>query len=222
MSGSIANFKSTFTQDIARPNRFDVNIPIPLTLIPYVNTAKNLVYRCEGAQLPGRTFATAEQQIGSNPVEKYPTLTTFNDIDLTFVVDASMEQKVFFDAWLNYINPQYNYNFRYKGDYATTITINQYNSQNDIIYSVNLYDAYPVSMNQLDLDWSSDGYHKLVVTFAYTYWQNNSLQALGMQLVDMGINTVTSMVGGLGGGAIGGLGQGIAGQLLNNQIPGSE
>ena len=63
-------------------------------------------------------------------------------------------------------------------------------------------------MNQLDLDWSSDGYHKLVVTWAYTYWQNNSLQALGMQLVDMGINAVASALGGLGGSAIGGLGQG--------------
>jgi hypothetical protein len=27
----------------------------------------------------------------------------------------------------------------------------------------------------LDLDWSNDGVHKLSVTFAYTYWRNNSL-----------------------------------------------
>ena len=215
MAGTINDFRASFQQDLAKAHRFDVNIPIPLTLIPYVKSAKNLTYRCEGAQLPGRTFATLEQQIGSNPVEKYPYLTTFNDVDLTFIVDNSMDQKLFFDAWLNYINPQHNYNFRYKGDYATTITINQYNGQNELIYSVNLYDAYPVSMNQLDLDWSSDGYHKLVVTFAYTYWENNSLQALGMELVDMGINAVTSTLGGLGGGAVAGLGQGPLGQLFN-------
>ena len=62
MAGSINDFKSSFTKDIARPNRFDVNIPIPLTLIPYINSAKSLVYRCENANLPGRTFATAEQK----------------------------------------------------------------------------------------------------------------------------------------------------------------
>jgi hypothetical protein len=28
-------------------------------------------------------------------------------------------------------------------------------------------------VNQLDLDWSSDGYHKLSVTFAYTRWEQN-------------------------------------------------
>ena len=72
MAGSINNFKSSFTKDLARPSRFDVNIPIPLTLIPYVSSAKNLVYRCENANLPGRTFATTEQKFGTNPVEKHP------------------------------------------------------------------------------------------------------------------------------------------------------
>lgn len=209
MPGSITDFRASFQTDIAKPSKFDVNIPIPLSLIPYISSAKSLTYRCESAQLPGRTFATVEQQIGSNPVEKYPHLSTFTDIDLTFIVDNDMQQKVFFDAWLNYINPQYNFNFRYKSDYSTVITINQYNSQNQIAYSINLYDAYPVSVNQLDLDWSAEGYHKLVVTFAYTYWQNNSLQSLGMELLDMGINTVVSAAGGLGGSAVQGIGQGF-------------
>jgi hypothetical protein len=100
---------------------------------------------------------------------------------------------------MNYINPQYNNNFRYKGNYSTIITINQYDVTNTLTYSVNLYDAYPISMNQMDLNWSDEGFHKLVVTFAYTYWQNNSLQAIGMQLVDAGINKIVSALGGLNG-----------------------
>ena len=198
MAGSINDFKASFQTDLARPNKFQVNIPVPLTLIPYVSNAKNLVYRCENANLPGRTFATLEQKIGSNPVEKYPYMTTYNDMSLTFIVDDDMSQRVFFDAWLNYINPQYNNNFRYKNNYATIITINQYNVSNELTYSVNLYDAYPISMNQLDLNWSDDGFHKISVDFAYTYWQNNSLQALGMQLVDAGINSISSALAGPG------------------------
>lgn len=198
MAGSISNFKASFRGDLARPNRFDVNIPVPLTLLPYVKSAKSMQYRCEVAQLPGRTFATAEQKFGSAPVEKYPYLTTYNDIDLTFIVDDDMNQKVFMDAWLNYINPTYNFNHRYKENYVTTITVNQYDVTGELSYSVDLVDAYPISVNQLDLDWSSDGHHKLTVTFAYTYWKNNSLQALGMELVDAGISAVADMVGGLG------------------------
>ena len=218
MAGNISDFKASFRKDLARPNRFDVSIPVPLTLIPYVNNAKSLTYRCESANLPGRSLATTEQKIGSNPVEKYPYLTTFNDMQLTFMVDDDMSQKVFFDAWLNFINPQYNYNFRYKGDYATAITVNQYDVTNQISYSCNLYDAYPISVEALDLDWAQDGYHKLRVTFAYTYWQNNSLQAYGMQLVDAGLAFVSDAIGGLGGNAVGALGQ--SGNFLPNALAG--
>jgi len=204
MAGSISNFKSSFTGDLARSNRFDVNIPVPISLLPYLKTSRDLIYRCENANLPSKTFATTEQKI-YGPIEKHPYLTTYNDIDLTFIVDDNMNQKVFFDAWLNYINPSYNYNFRYKDDYSTTITINQYNVKNEVSYSINLYEAFPVSMNQLDLDWSSDGYHKLIVTFAYTYWKNNSIQELGMEFIDAGIASVIDELGGLGGNVLGGI-----------------
>lgn len=213
MAGNINDFKSSFTKDLARTNRFDVNIPIPLTLIPYVSSAKNLKYRCESAQLPGRTFATIEQRT-YGPIEKYPYLNTYNDIDLTFIIDDDMNQKVFFDAWMNYINPVYNNNMRYKSDYSTTIVVNQYDVSGELSYSVNLVDAFPVSINQMDLAWGDDGYHKLSVTFAYTYWQNNSLQALGMELVDAGINAVTSALGGLDGGTTGIINQ-AEGALIN-------
>jgi len=214
MAGNINDFKASFTKDVARTNRFDVEIPVPLTLIPYVSSARNLKYRCETAQFPGRTFATTEQKT-YGPIEKFPYLNTYNDLDLTFIVDDDMSQKVFFDAWMSYINPLYNNNYRYKGDYATTIIVNQYNVSGEKTYSINLNGAYPISINQMDLNWNDDSYHKLSVTFAYTYWQNNSLQALGMELVDAGINAVTDALGGLGGGS-----SGIVDQTKNGLLSG--
>lgn len=208
MSRSINDFKTSFGGDLARTNRFDVSIPVPLTLIPYIQSSRNLIYRCENANLPGRTFATTEQKT-YGPVEKHPYLTTYNDIDMTFIVDDDMQQKIFFDAWLNYINPTYNYNMRYKENYATTITVNQYDVNNKLSYTVDLFDAYPISVNQLDLDWNGDGYHKLTVTFAYTYWKNNTLQGLGMELLDAGIDSVVTGMGGLGGSISGAIGSGF-------------
>jgi hypothetical protein len=175
MVSNINDFKSSFTRDLAKSSKFDVIIPVPVPLILQRNKARNLTYRCEEAQLPGRTLSTAELKIGSSPNEKYPYGTTFTDIDLTFIVDDSMDQKTFFDSWINYINPSYSWNLRYKEDYASTITINQYDANNKKIYSVNLYEAFPISMNQMDLSWGSEGYHKLVVTFAYTSWSNADL-----------------------------------------------
>jgi hypothetical protein len=223
MAGSISEFKSSFSKDVARANRFDVYVPIPPVLLPYFNSVRTLQFRCENAQLPGKSFATTEQKFGSNPVEKHPYQTAFTDIDLTFIVDDDMQQKLLFDGWMNYISPVYNYNLRYKSDYTTAITINQYDVQNELTYSVNLYDAYPVAMNQLDLDWSNEGHHKLVVTFAYTNWQNNSLQDVGMQLLDAGIggiaNSLSSvdLLGGLQGLGSGLLGTNSITQAISDQ-----
>ena len=190
MAGSISDFKSSFNNSMARSSRFDVNIPIPLSLIPYLSSAKNLTYRCEAAQLPGRTFATMEQKT-YGPIEKYPYLTSFTDIDLTILMDDDMNQKVLFDAWLNYINPQYNNNFRYKGDYATILTVNQYDNTNKLSYSVNLYDAYPISINQMDLNWSSvDTPHKLSVVFANLQAGLTKLNVLVIHQIDQAQESV--------------------------------
>jgi hypothetical protein len=183
MAGSIADFKASFRTDLARPSRFDVNVPIPIGLLPYREIGRTLKMRCENAELPGRSISTTSMKI-YGVEEKFPYQTTYNDTSLTFIVGDDMAEKKFFDAWLNWINPTINYNLKYKADYAVPLTVNQYDVKNELSYSVTMLDAFPIAVNQLDLDWSSDGHHKLTVTFAYTSWRNNSLEALGMELLE--------------------------------------
>ena len=186
MPANISEFMSSFTKDLARPNRFEVKINLPDGLRNNSqggsltqNDERLLTLRCETAELPSRTFTTAEQKFGSNPIEKYPYHTTFNDLTLTFIVSGDMQEKRIFDKWMNKIMPSTNFNPQYKynnstPNYVSTIQVIQYNLQNEAQYVVSLYDAYPISVNQLDLDWSSDGHHKLTVVFAYTYWEPGS------------------------------------------------
>ena len=183
MAGSIAEFKASFNTELARPNKFDVNIPVPLGLIPYRGTSRMLTMRCENAELPGRTIATTTAKI-YGVEEKFPYMTSFNDMSLTFIVSDNMKEKKFFDAWLDWINPNTSYNIKYKQDYSVALRINQYNVKNQVSYSVDLIDAFPIAVNQMDLNWSSDGYHKLTVTFAYTSWRDNSLETLAMNYLE--------------------------------------
>jgi hypothetical protein len=199
MAGTINDFKSSFKTDLARPNRFDVSIPVPLPLILYRNASERLTFRCETANLPGRTLATADQKI-YNITEKFPYQTTYNDMDLTFIVSDDMLEKEFFDAWMEFINPSTTFNMKYKGDYATTVTISQYDVTNQLSYSIELIDAYPIAVNQLDLDWSSEGAHKLTVVLAYTYWRNNNIVSSLKNIATSGLGGVVSeFTGGLGG-----------------------
>lgn len=183
MAGSISDFKSSFSTDVARPNRFDVTIPVPIGMVPYRNTSRRLNLRCESAELPGRSLGTTGMKI-YGVEEKFPYMTAYNDMSLTFIVGDDMQEKKFFDAWLNWITPSFSYDVKYKADYAVIIRVSQYDLRSKSSYSVDLIDAFPIAVNPLQLDWSSDGYHKLTVTFAYTSWRNNSLEAIAMELLE--------------------------------------
>lgn len=188
MPGSINTFKSSFKTDVARPARFDVEIPIPLKLLAYRNSAQRLTMRCEVAELPSKTFETLDRKI-YGPVEKQPYLTSFTDIDLTFIVSDDMAEKKIFDAWMELISPKTTFNQTYKTDYAIPITINQYDVQNRLSYSITLIDAFPISVNQLTLDWSNESsHHKLAVRFAFHTWENNSIEGFVSDFVNAGIS----------------------------------
>lgn len=170
MSLPIDRIVSSFKGDFARPNRFEVFFPLPTGLNYFGSSRETLTFRCENASLPARTFATAEQRT-YGPIEKFPYLTTYNDLDVTLIVDGDMKQRKIFDSWLELVNPSTTNNFNYRDRYSTVLTIRQYEITDRIAYQVQFINAYPISMNQMDLDWSADGFHKLNVTFAYTKWQ---------------------------------------------------
>jgi hypothetical protein len=193
MAGSIADFKASFSTDLARPSRFDVLIPVPMGMIQYVKNTRHLKMRCESTELPGRTIATKPVKI-YNVEEKYPYQTTYGDITLTFIIGDDMSEKKFFDAWLEWINPSVNMNMKYKTDYVVPITIYQYDLRNKVSYSVELLDAFPVSTNGMNLDWSSTGTHKLTVTFAYTRWRNNSLEAQALEFFETTYKTAREAI----------------------------
>lgn len=169
---TIDELRSSLKKGLASPSRFDVLIPVTDSIEGI--TSQVLSFRCESADLPGLTYATADLKMSSAPIEKYPYLVTFNEINLTFIVSDDMSEKKYFDRWLTSINPQFNnYDFDYKQNYARDITIRQYDIAGNVSYAVKLLEAFPTSMNQLDLEWSTEGYHKLAVTFAYTKWTNS-------------------------------------------------
>jgi hypothetical protein len=188
MPATITNFVTSFKNELARPSRFDVQIPIPAILAPfYLNTVKEMNMRCEVAELPGRNFNTTERKFGSAPVQKVPYQSTYNDAAMTFIVSGDMKERMFFDQWMELINPSTTYNFRYKNDYVTNIAVTQYDMQNKVTYKSVLIDAYPVTVNQLDLDWTADNYHRLSVVFAYTNWQEGTVSQITTQLGVQGL-----------------------------------
>lgn len=173
-TANIKDFLSSFTDDLAKPSRFEVIVKANHPILNSIMSSQDLSLRCENAVIPGRTLETADLRI-YGPTEKFPYKTSYEDITLTFIcTDGSLVEKQFFNQWMEIVNPSETWNFQYKSTYRAMITINQFDNSDNIIHSVHLIDAFPLAVNQLDLDWSSsDTYHKLSVVFAYTYWTEN-------------------------------------------------
>ena len=172
MSVQLSSFINSFSNDLARPSKFDVVI-IPQLANVDTSMLRQLTLRCETAELPSRTFGTVDQKFGSNPTLKFPVHSSYNDLTLNFIVSGDMSEKIFFDQWMESINPTLTFDFNYKENYQATIYVNQYDMASNTTYQCILYNAYPIVVNQLDLDWSTDSFHKLSVVFAYDYWQNS-------------------------------------------------
>jgi len=180
----LSEFRSSFTTELARASRFEVQIPTA-SISDFDN--KKLTLRCESAQLPGRHLETIQQKT-YGPYEQLPYHTTYNDIDLTFIVSGDMSEKSFFDGWMEFINPTSTFDMEYKDNYTTNIIITQYDLAENPMYVVTLFEAYPINVNQLDLNWSSEDTHKLNVTFAYTYWSGGTTSSSSMQPKAIGAN----------------------------------
>lgn len=170
----------------AKPSRFLIQIIPPnferassRSRIQYpddMNRLKDLTFQCESAELPGRNMSTSDILI-AGPSIKLPYTSNYNDINFTFYCTNDMYEKRIFDDWMNVICSRDQNTLSYREDYSTTIGIFQYDEGGDkrpwpaLTYGVKLIDAYPISINQLNLSWSDDNIHKLSVTFAYTQYE---------------------------------------------------
>jgi hypothetical protein len=133
-------------------------------------TLADLSLICESAELPGRSFALTEQKT-YGPTKKFPIMTAFNDITLSFIclgVGNEIVPKKFFEDWMESINPRTNYNFQFKNTYAATIYIEQYTPSGKLIYKCELIDAFPIAILPQRLNSASQEQHTLQVAFTYT------------------------------------------------------
>ena len=132
--------------------------------------SRYLALQCEGAELPGKTLATADVKI-YGPIFKVPYQTQYTDTTLTFLCTNEFYERKLFDRWMEAIHPSDTNNLRFPKSqtsrYMTNIKIIQYDEFIKQIYAVELIDASPIGVAPQSLSWSEDGFHRLSIQFAY-------------------------------------------------------
>lgn len=132
--------------------------------------SRYLALQCETAELPGKTFATADIKI-YGPTFKVPYQTQYTDMSLTFLCTNDFSERKLFERWMDAIMPSDTNNLRYpKGTqsrYMTNIKVIQYDEFIRQIFAVELIDAFPIGVAPQALNWGDDSFHRLSVQFAY-------------------------------------------------------
>ena len=158
---SILNFDAQGLIASAASGNFDAN--------KFVNDPRDIAILCESCSFPGRQITTIEYpQQGFRQSVKYTNGYINEDISFTFHLTGDYYIKKMFDAWSNVCLDPVTYTVPYDEDYKTDVVIQQLNEQNIPVYGVKLRNAFPVSIQGIELsNASSDTTQKLTVTIAY-------------------------------------------------------
>ena len=193
---SIEDLKSTISKrdGVARSNRFSVYMNIPVVSVSLTNIITNLIkgtspmsgsvnnprdisVLCETTGMPGIDFGVTETAFGIKR-RKLPNAFDQQDIQFTFMVTNDYFSRNFLDTWCNSVVNKLDGTFNYKSDYASDIVIQQLDTKNFPIGGVKLYNAYPVSVQEVPLSNTNDNdITKIVATFAYDYAMNTDALA---------------------------------------------
>ena len=158
------------------------------SILTFFGLNQGMRFRIEALNMPGRTLTTLDQQY-HGPVRAIPYRFTVQPVTITVILSRDMRERELFMRWQDYFVGHYrtNYNVtntpgmfdtKYYDDCIGEMHIRQYGypvgtSKKDgdpVVQNViKLIECYPLSVNDIALSWSDEGYSKLQVEMKYRY-----------------------------------------------------
>lgn len=195
MSFNIQRFKSTVESQggLLTNNKFLVTFAAPKKLQSQLGKhERNMQFFCKAAPLPGIGIMTSEGlRYGYGTADRRPHGVVFNDLMLQFNVDSKNMVRKWFRSWVGLIvNPSaqngiktknsvtkaYAYEFGYKEDYATDITITAFSPEGKACISIVIQDAFPNYIGETMMDWEDKNSNMLLpVSITYRDWYEKGI-----------------------------------------------
>ncbi len=193
---SIEELKGSISKSggVARSNLFRVQLPV----IPgSTMTMRDINLICKDVNLPGRQVTSMERTIGG-VTSKVAYGQLSDDISLTFTVMNDYGIRKYFEAWQKLAVDPITLEPGYKTDYSKEVTITQMQKtglsdykrkfttnifgadlsleinidrpEETAIYNCTLINAYPTTMNAIQLNNEANGLVELNVQLSYDRW----------------------------------------------------
>ena len=145
---------------------------------PY-NDPRDVSFLCESCSLPGRSIATNDYTTWNSNAKKVPYGFINEDVTFTFILTQDYSMKRFFDNWMSNIIDFDTSRAKYLNDFVEDVNIIQMSKNGTPIYNVRLIDAYPITVNAIELSTASENtVQKLTVTLTYKNFKEEGLSDL--------------------------------------------
>ena len=175
----------------ASPNRFEVELPslngmgrADSTVVTEDTTdgeIRNML--CTAANIPGKTIETTTRQMG---IEKRAVATghALPNILLTFYLTNTYSMKNYWDLWQECVTTHRENGSMHPGyykNYVKDFVIRQYSRNARKVYSLYIKDAFPINVNQIQLNnQAQSAVGEVTVEIAYrTYATDRTVGGLG-------------------------------------------
>ena len=168
-TSSINDFKSAIAKNlgVAKSNRFRVSFAgVP----GWSGDVNDLSIMCDSVTMPTRQITTMDYSLHRHTI-KIPTGYTEEDIKITFNVTQNYLAKKALDSWISNVVDVPTYRVNYNEAYRRDITIEQLDTQDNIIYTAAVKDAFPYEVSAIEFSNESEEIVKVSATFAYGFFE---------------------------------------------------
>lgn len=159
----------------------------------------HLAFRCDRVSMPGRiVISSPYKEANYGLIREYPTNVVYQPVDASFILSKNLQEKVFFELWQDLIvghhrtkgdendAGEHTKDLNYLSNFTTSCTIMQFEelprseasgSGGDAtglnpIYSQELVEVYPRTIQDMQADWGSQEIQRLNVVFDYKYYKD--------------------------------------------------
>lgn len=169
-------YRKSFLKSIIDGDTLTIENTVEQLFTPKPFDERKISLRASSTIFPGKTIMVKDDLLryGFGVVDKIGHNTLYSNVPVEFIVDSEFDLARSFHSWMDLINKADRtvdnpYLIGYKDDYATTMSISQYNRQGFQTSQCTLYDAFPIEIGDVQIAYDDmDSYFVLPVLFTYT------------------------------------------------------
>ena len=158
-----------------KKNRFSVEVTPPASMDSSV-TADTINFLAKAVSFPAKTLAGTEFRYAGKYNIKVPYETTYEAVAITLLNTGHYSPRKFWNNWFNHIQNNNSKNMQYYEKFVGTVTISHYLDDEESInptkaaHQVTLHNAWPITMNAIEMTWESAELMDMQVDINYEWW----------------------------------------------------